>query len=32
MAEKMASSYDISDAKYIEPIVAYLVEKGNEKS
>ncbi len=24
MAEKMASSYDISDIKYIEPIVAYL--------
>jgi hypothetical protein len=27
MAEKMASSYDISDVKYIEPIVAYLLEK-----
>ncbi len=24
MAEKMASSYDISDIKYIEPIVSYL--------
>ncbi len=29
MAEKMASSYDISDVKYIEPIVAYLGEKDN---
>ena len=29
MAEKMASSYDISDVKYIEPIVAYLLEKDN---
>ena len=27
MAEKMASSYDISDVKYIEPIVKYLGEK-----
>ncbi|MCR5733472.1 MAG: flavodoxin domain-containing protein [Lachnospiraceae bacterium] len=27
MAEKMASSYDISDVKYIEPIVSYLLEK-----
>ncbi len=26
MAEKMASSYDISDIKFIEPIVAYLGE------
>ena len=26
MAEKMASSYDISDIKYIEPIVMYLGE------
>ena len=26
MAEKMASSYDISDIKYIEPIVSYLGE------
>ena len=32
MAEKMASSYDISDVKYIEPIVAYLLEKNNEKA
>ncbi len=24
MAEKMASSYDISDIKYIEPVVSYL--------
>ncbi len=24
MAEKMSSSYDISDIKYIEPIVAHL--------
>ena len=32
MAEKMASSYDISDVKYIEPIVAYLLEKDNEKA
>ena len=24
MVEKMASSYDISDKKYIEPIVFYL--------
>ena len=30
MAEKMASSYDISDIKYIEPIVMYLGEKDNE--
>ncbi|MCR5251858.1 MAG: flavodoxin domain-containing protein [Lachnospiraceae bacterium] len=27
MAEKMASSYDISDIKYIEPIVSYLEGK-----
>ena len=27
MAEKMSSSYDISDIKYIEPIVSYLEEK-----
>jgi len=26
----MASSYDISDIKYIEPIAAYLGEKVNE--
>ena len=32
MAEKMASSYDISDIKYIEPIVAYLGEKDDEKA
>ena len=30
MAEKCASSYDISDVKYIEPIAAYLGEKDNE--
>ena len=24
MAEKLASSYDITDIKFIEPIVAYL--------
>ena len=30
MAEKMASSYDISDIKYIEPIEAYLDGKDNE--
>ena len=29
MAEKMASSYDISDVKYIEPIAAYLQENDN---
>ncbi len=27
-----ASSYDISDVKYMEPIVAYLLEKDNEKA
>ena len=32
MAEKMSSSYDISDIKFIEPIVAYLGEKDNEKA
>ena len=32
MAEKMASSYDISDIKYIEPIVSYLEETGSEKT
>ena len=32
MAEKMSSSYDISDIKYIEPIVSYLEEAGNEKN
>jgi hypothetical protein len=32
MAEKMASSYDISEIKYIEPIVMYLGEKDNEKA
>ena len=31
MAEKMASSYDISDIKYIEPIVAYLDGKDNDQ-
>ena len=30
MAEKMASSYDISDIKYIEPIAAYLGKKDND--
>ncbi len=28
MAEQIASSYDISDIKYIEPIISYLEEKG----
>ena len=32
MAEKMASSYDISDIKFIEPIVAYLEGIDNEKA
>ena len=32
MAEKMASSYDISDVKYIEPIAEYLGEGNNEKT
>ena len=32
MAEKMSSSYDISDIKYIEPIVSYLLEKDSEKA
>lgn len=32
MAEKMSSSYDISDIKYIEPIVSYLEDAGNEKN
>lgn len=32
MAEKTASSYDISDIKYIEPIVLYLGDKDNEKT
>ena len=27
MADKIATSYDISDIKYIEPIVEYLGEK-----
>ncbi len=31
MAEKMASSYDIADIKYIEPIVSYLEENHIEK-
>ncbi|SFC29376.1 hypothetical protein [Butyrivibrio sp. YAB3001] len=31
-AEIMSSSYDISDVKYIEPIVEYLGEKDNEKA
>ena len=30
--EKMSSSYDISDIKYIEPIVSYLLEKDSEKA
>ena len=32
MAEKMASSYDISDVKYIEPVAEYLRENDNEKA
>ncbi|MCR5249856.1 MAG: flavodoxin domain-containing protein [Lachnospiraceae bacterium] len=32
MAEKMASSYDISDIRYIEPIVSYLLENNYEKT
>ncbi len=32
MFEKMASSYDISDVKYIEPIAAYLGGNDNEKA
>ena len=32
MAEKMASSYDISDVKYIEPIAMYLGGKDGEKA
>ena len=32
MVEKMASSYDICDVKYIEPIAAYLGGKDNEKA
>ena len=32
MFERMASSYDISDIKYIEPIVAYLTEINEEKA
>jgi hypothetical protein len=31
MAEKMSSSYDISDKKYIEPIVCYLEGKEYEE-
>ena len=31
MAEKMATSYDISDIKYIEQIISYLEDKDNEK-
>ena len=30
--EKMSSSYDISDIKYIDPIVLYLGEKDSEKA
>ncbi|MBR3635622.1 MAG: flavodoxin [Lachnospiraceae bacterium] len=30
--EKMSSSYDITDIKYIEPIVSYLLEKDSEKA
>ncbi|AOZ96758.1 flavodoxin domain-containing protein [Butyrivibrio hungatei] len=32
MFERMASSYDISDIKYIEPIAAYLTEINEEKA
>ena len=32
MAEKMASSYDVSDVKFIEPIVLYLGENDKEKA
>ncbi|MCR5099651.1 MAG: flavodoxin domain-containing protein [Lachnospiraceae bacterium] len=32
MAEKMASSYDISDIKFIEPIVSYLGETDYEEA
>ena len=32
MAEKMASSYDISDIKYIEPIVMYLGDNDDAMS
>ena len=32
MFERMASSYDISDIKYIEPIVGYLVGMDEEKA
>lgn len=32
MAEKMASSYDISDIKFTEPIVSYLEGKDNEEN
>ena len=31
MAEKMATSYDISDIRYIEQIIFYLEDKDNEK-
>ncbi|CBK73906.1 hypothetical protein CIY_10530 [Butyrivibrio fibrisolvens 16/4] len=27
MFDRMASSYDISDIKYIEPIASYLMEE-----
>ena len=30
--ERMASSYDISDIKYIEPIADYLVGMNKEKA
>ncbi|MCR4788670.1 MAG: flavodoxin domain-containing protein [Lachnospiraceae bacterium] len=32
MVEKMSSSYDISDVKYIDPIVSYLEGKENEET
>ncbi|WP_022765995.1 hypothetical protein [Butyrivibrio sp. XPD2006] len=32
MFERMASSYDISDIKYIEPIAAYLAGMDEEKA
>ena len=32
MFERMASSYDIADVKYIEPVAAYLVEAEEENA
>jgi hypothetical protein len=32
MFERMASSYDISDIKYIEPIASYLAGMDEEKA